>query len=77
MRVVDRRLKRACDLIKSDRIGVSSGIEKAVSREISIALSDFFALASEPQTQITATESGFEIVINTQAKSVKNFRTIV
>lgn len=77
MKVVDRRLKRACDVIKSDRIGVSTGIEKAVSREVSSALSDFFALITEPETEIKVSEKGFEIEIKAKAKSVKSFRTIV
>lgn len=70
------RLKRACDLIKSDRIGVSTGIEKTVSREVAVTLSDFFALACDPETQITATETGFEIMIKATAKSVKRFRSV-
>lgn len=70
------RLKRACELIKSDRIGVSSGIEKTVSREVAVALSDFFALSCEPEVQISATETGFDIVIKATAKSVKSFRSV-
>lgn len=70
------RLKRACELIKSDRIGVSSGIEKTVSREVAVALSDFFALSCEPEVQISANEIGFDIVIKATAKSVKSFRSV-
>ena len=70
------RLKRACELIKSDRIGVSTGIEKTVSREVAVALSDFFALSCEPEVQISATETGFEIAIKATAKSVKSFRSV-
>lgn len=77
MKGIDRRLKRACDVIKSDRIGVSTGIEKAISREVSVALSDFFALIAEPETEIKVSEKGFEIEIKAKAKSVKSFRTIV
>jgi len=73
---IDDRLKRARDVIKTDRIGVSSGIEKAVSREVSVALSDFFALNGEAETQIIATEKGFDIRISAKAKSVKSFRVI-
>lgn len=76
MRSADRRFKRACDLIKADRIGVSTGIEKAVSREVSAILSDFFSLSTEPQTTIVATEKGFDIVISVKAKSVKSFRLV-
>ena len=77
MKNADERLKRACDVIKSDRIGVSTGIEKAISREVSVALSDFFALIAEPETEIKVTEKGFEIVVKAKAKSVKSFRSIV
>ena len=77
MKGSDRRLKRACDVIKSDRIGVSTGIEKAISREVSVPLSDFFALIAEPETEIKVSEKGFEIEIKAKAKSVKSFRTIV
>ncbi len=77
MNGIDRRLKRACEVIKSDRIGVSTGIEKTISREVSVALSDFFALIAEPETEIKVSEKGFEIEIKAKAKSVKSFRTIV
>jgi len=76
MRNSNDRLKRACDLIKSDRIGVSTGIEKTVSREVALTLSDFFALSSEPEIQISATETGFEITVKATAKSVKYFRSV-
>lgn len=76
MKTENQRLKRACDLIKSDRIGLSTGIEKAVCRSVSVALSDFFSLAAEPETTIIATEKGFEVSIKAKVKSVKSFRTI-
>ena len=76
MRSGERRFRRACDLIKADRIGVSTGIEKAVTREVSATLSDFFSLSAEPRTTIVATEKGFEIVISVKAKSVKSFRSV-
>lgn len=76
MRSDNQRLKRACDLIKSDRIGVSTGIEKAVSRGVSVALSDFFSLASEPKVTIIATEKGFDVEVKAKVKSVKSFRTV-
>lgn len=76
MRGDNQRLKRACDLIKSDRIGVSTGIEKAVSRGVSVALSDFFSLASEPKVTIIATEKGFDVEVKAKVKSVKSFRTV-
>ncbi len=70
------RLNRAYDMIKSDRIGVSTGIESAIAREVGRALSDFFSLSSEPNVFLRATARGFEITVKADASSVKSFRTI-
>ncbi len=70
------KLKRACNIIKTDRMGVSSGIEKTVAHEVELTLSDFFALIGQTQVNIAATENGFEIYIKAKAKSVKQFRII-
>lgn len=70
------KLKRACDIIKTDRMGVSSGIEKTIAHEVELTLSDFFALIGHTDVNINATENGFEIYIKVKAKSVKQFRII-
>ena len=69
-------LARAKAVIKSDRMGVSAGIESIVSREVSEALADFFALDGSAETDISATEKGFFITVKAKAKSVKEFKII-
>lgn len=70
------RLCRAYDMIKSDRIGVSSGIEGAVARSVGDVLSDFFSINDLPEVRLRATTRGFEITVKAEAASVKSFRAI-
>ena len=69
-------LARAKAVIKSDRMGVSAGIESVVSREVGETLADFFALDGAVETDIDATEKGFFITVKAKAKSVKEFKII-
>lgn len=69
-------LRRASEVITCDRIGVSSGIETFLNRELYLTLSDFFTISDEIKTKITPTASGFEITVKTTAKSVKQFKNV-
>lgn len=69
-------LKRACEVIKNDRMGVSQQIEGAISNEIAQTLSQFFSLYGEVSTCVLPHAGGFEIKIKALAKSVKQFRII-
>ncbi len=73
---VSENLRRASEVITCDRMGVSSGIESFLNRELYFALSNFFSLYGEVQSKITPTESGFEIAIKASAKSVKQFKNV-
>jgi len=67
-------LKRALDVLTSDRMGVSSEIEWVINREIHNTLSNFFALSGDVKTVVRACPSGFDIVITCNAKSVKQVK---
>ncbi|MBQ7408695.1 MAG: hypothetical protein IJW13_05450 [Clostridia bacterium] len=75
-KIVSEQLKRACSVIKSDRMCVSSDLEGIISSEIAQTLSDYFSLFGEIKTQIEVSEKGFTIKINAQAKSVKQLKII-
>ena len=75
-RVLSRQFKRATEVIKSDRMGVSSGIEGVISSEIKKVLDDFFALNGEVSTSVEVKNSGYSITIEAKAKSVKQFKII-
>ena len=75
-KVFSLQYKRATEVIKSDRIGVSSGIEGLISSEIKKILEDFFALNGEVNTLIEVKNNGYEITIKTKAKSVKQLKII-
>ena len=75
-RKTSENLRRASEVITYDRMGVSSGIESFLNRELYFTLSDFFSISGEVQSKITPTESGFEILIKASAKSVKQFKNV-
>ena len=70
------QFKRASEVIKSDRIGVSSGIEGVISSEIEKVLEDFFALNGNVTTSVEVKNSGYKIIIEASAKSVKQLKII-
>lgn len=70
-------LKRASEMIKSDRMGVSVGAEGVISKEVGYTLSDFFALSGDVTTDVSACDKGFSIIIKATAKSVKEFKIVV
>ena len=69
-------LKRACEVIKNDRMGVSQQIEGTISKEVAQTLSQFFSLYGNVTTVIVPQGGGFEIKIKACAKSVRQFRII-
>ena len=69
-------LKRASEVITSDRIGVSNGIEEVISKHISNLLSDFFSLNGNVKTKISLAKNGFDILITANAKSVKQLKLL-
>lgn len=75
-RLISENLKRATEVIKSDRIGVSCNIEGLISKEIENLLNDFFSLSQEVVTVIEVNNSGYNITIKTKAKSVKQLKII-
>lgn len=70
-------LKRASEMIKSDRMGVSVGAEGVISKEVGYTLSDFFALSGDVTTDVSACDKGFSIIIKATAKSIKEFKIVV
>ena len=75
-RAISYQFKRASEVIKSDRIGVSSGIEGVISSEVQKVLDDFFALNGEVTTLIDVENGGYKITIEAKAKSVKQLKII-
>ena len=69
-------LKRASEVITSDRIGVSNGIEEVISKHISDLLSEFFSLSSQAKIKISLSKNGFDILITANAKSVKQLKIL-
>ena len=69
-------LKRASEVITSDRIGVSHGIEEVISKHISDLLSEFFSLSSQAKIKISLSKNGFDISITANAKSVKQLKIL-
>jgi len=69
-------LKRASEVITSDRIGVSNGIEEVISKHISDLLSEFFSLSSQAKIKISLSKNGFDISITANAKSVKQLKIL-
>ena len=69
-------LKRASEVITSDRIGVSNGIEEVISKHISDLLSEFFSLSSQAKIKISLSKNGFDISITSNAKSVKQLKIL-
>ena len=75
-RLKNDALKRASEVIISDRIGVSNGIEEVISKHLSDLLSDFFSLNGNVKTKISLAKNGFDIVITANAKSVKQLKLL-
>ncbi len=75
-KILSHQFKRATEVIKSDRIGISSGIEGVISSEIKKVLEDFFALNGEINTQVEVENSGYKITVKAKAKSVKQLKII-
>ena len=69
-------LRRASEVITCDRMGVSSGIEGILNKELYNLLSNYFSLLGEIKSKIVATSEGFEINIKANASSVKQFKMV-
>ena len=75
-KLVSGQFKRASEVIKSDRTGVSCGIEGVINSEIKKLLEDFFALNGDIATNIEVENSGYLITIKAKAKSVKQLKIV-
>lgn len=75
-RQLNEQIKRASLVIKADRMGISSGIEEVISKEIEDVLNDFFALSDNVKTEIDINNRGFSIKITVNAYSVKQIKIL-
>ena len=75
-RISSEQFKRASEVIKSDRIGVSSGIEGVIGAEIKKVLEDFFALNGDVSVVIEVQSTGYVINVKAKAQSVKQLKII-